>query len=64
MKEDKFHSEKTLVEQHAMERLSQVEKHQQKAYEKRSRSFPWKEIIMGIFFLIILIIFVAQNLIH
>ena len=50
MKEDKFHSEKTLVEQHAMERLSQVEKHQQKAYEKDLVLSHGKKLLWGYFF--------------
>lgn len=51
---------KTLVERHALKRLDKVEKNQQKAYEKKPSPFPWKTIIMGICFTIILVMFLIQ----
>lgn len=51
---------KTLVERHALNRLEKVEKNKRKAYEKRSGHFPWKTLIMGSCFFIILILFLIQ----
>ena len=46
---------KTLVERHALKRLAKVEKNKQKAYEKKPKEIPWKTIIMGVCFTIILV---------
>ncbi|WP_297816256.1 hypothetical protein [uncultured Lactobacillus sp.] len=50
----------TLAERHALKRLDKVEQNQQKAYEKKPEPFPWKTLIMGACFVIILILFLIQ----
>lgn len=56
MKEDQ--EKKTLVGDHALNRLHKVEKEKRKPYVKQNSHMSFQNILMGIMFLIILIIMV------
>lgn len=55
---------KTLVERHALKRLAKVEKNKQKSYEKKPKEIPWKTIIMGVCFTIILVMILLQTFVR
>lgn len=56
MKDDQ--EKKTLVSDHALNRLHKVEKEKRKPYVKQKSHFNLQNILMGIMFLIIVIIMV------
>lgn len=58
--ESNRHSEKTVVEKQALERLSKVESDHQKAYDKKKSHLHIRQIIM----VIVLIIIVWMMLFH
>lgn len=47
---------KTLVENHALNRLHKVEKEKRKPYVKQKSQFSFQTLLMGLIFLIVLII--------
>lgn len=51
--------DKTLVEEHALNRLHKVEKEQRKPYTKQPHHFSLQQFIMLIIFLVVLIIMLA-----
>lgn len=53
-------NETSLVERHALKRLANVEKNQQKAYKKKNNNFSWKNLIMGLIFILILLLILFQ----
>lgn len=50
----KNNSKRTLVEQHALKRLHEVEKEHRKEYVKRPQPFSWQKVIMVILLIIVL----------
>lgn len=46
---------KSLVEQHAIDRLHKVEKEQRKAYVKPPSHFQWQNLVMVVILLIVLV---------
>ncbi len=58
-----MNKKKTLAERHALKRLEKVEENQRKAYEKKQNDFPWKQIVMGLLFGIILLLMLIQMMI-
>lgn len=57
---NKKNDEISLVEKHALKRLANVEKSQQKAYKKKNNNFSWKNLIMGLIFILILLLILFQ----
>lgn len=51
---NKEKNKKSLVEQHALNRLNEVEKEQRKEYDKRPSDFSWSKVIMVGILLIVL----------
>lgn len=58
-----MNKKKTLAERHALKRLEKVEENQRKAYEKKQNDFPWKQIVMGMLFGIILLLMLIQMIV-
>ncbi|WP_251547615.1 hypothetical protein [Limosilactobacillus caecicola] len=53
-------NKKTLVEQHAVDRLHKVEKEKRKPYVKQPKTFSFQRIFMIFIFLVVLLVMLSS----